>query len=92
MIRKKNLIKNLQKKLKLKSFKEAQKIFSAVNEVYKEGLKEEGGINLYGIGIIKVGTKKARNITVPGVKDIVKVPDRRGLFFDANKIFEKNLN
>jgi nucleoid DNA-binding protein len=92
MVRKKKLIKQLQEKLKLKSFKEAENIFFKVNEIYANGLKEEGSINFYGIGIISVGRKKARNIKVPRLSEPVSVPDRNGLFFKANKKFEGSLN
>lgn len=92
MIRKKELIKKIQKKLKLKSFKEAEKVFNAVNESYKEGLIEKGSIKIFNIGNIYKGTKKARTIKVPNIKEKVKVPERIGLFFKTNKNFEKKLN
>jgi len=92
MIRKKIIIKELQKKLKLKSYKESEIIINAINEIYEEGLKKEGSIKIANLGIIQIGIKKEREIKVPGLDKKIKIPKRKGLFFKANKTFEKNIN
>jgi len=92
MERKKELITKIQKKLGLKSYKEAKNVFDTVNEVYEEALREKGSVKIYNIGIIKKGLKKERNIKVPKIKGIVHVPTRLGLFFKADKKFEESLN
>ena len=91
MRRKKEMIKGIQRRLKLKSFKEAEIVFDAVNDEYKLGLKDSGAIKMPDIGIIFIGTKKARLIKVPHKEKKIKVPERKGLFFKPNKIFEKTL-
>ena len=92
MVRKKDLIKKLQERLDLKSFREAEHIFDTYGEILKEALKDGDAVKLYGIGILKKGKKKARKITVPGIDHKVEVPERTGVFFHVDKDFEKSLN
>lgn len=89
MLRKRTLIKRIQKKLKLKSFASTEKIYNILIEELQNGLKEDGAIKLEGIGIIKVTEKAGRVITVPSKKEKVIVKKRIGLTFREDGSYKK---
>lgn len=89
MLRKRTLIKNIQKKLKIKSFASAEKTYNILIEELQNGLREEGAIKLEGIGIIKVTEKASRLVKVPTREEKVVVPKRVGLTFKEDGSYKQ---
>jgi len=89
MERKQSKIKTVQKKLRLKSYAEAEYIFDTVNKINIDGLKKHGSVKIEGIGIVNVGKKSAKAIKVPGIAEKVNVAERDGLFFKPYSQFFK---
>jgi len=88
MIRKRNLIKKIQKRMGLKSFREAKEVYEIVTDEMVNGLNEEGAIKIEGIGIIKKVIKPGREIKVPTKEEKITVEDREGLSFKEDSSYK----
>lgn len=90
MLRKKEIIKRMQKEFKLASFKDAQDYYDKFIKIYNDGLEEAGSIKLEGIGIIRKVVKKAREINVPTKDKPVMAQERSGLAFKEDSSYKKS--
>jgi len=88
MLRKKEIIKKIQKRFKLSSFEKAEKKYNIFMEILQESLDEGNGLKLEKIGIIKKVVKKGREINIPTKKEKIITEDRVGLSFKEDNLYK----
>jgi len=88
---KESFIANISKKFSMPKT-DAKRIVSEFFDFISHNLKEENEVSLSGIGILRVKMASERNIKIPTLNELYKVPKRKKVKFAPSGMILKEIN